>query len=125
MFFPSSLIGVWPDSQNESSEAALFCFRRVVAELPLNFMVQYLGIGTLINVMPNCQLGTYLVVHEYVHDVLVDLPSQPVLWPPGENDKLNSQQGNQDQGGSHCLHVHVGLCPMCVSQLGYQHSYNI
>lgn len=67
----------------------------------------------------------YLVVHEYVHDVLVDLPSQAVLRPPGENDKLYSQQGHQDQGGSHRLHVHVGLRPVGVSQLGHQHSYNI
>lgn len=30
-----------------------------------------------------------------------------------------------DQGGSHCLHVHIGLCPVCVSQLGHQNSNNI
>lgn len=109
----------------ESSEAAIFCFRRVIAELPLKYLVQCLGIGTVINVMPNSQLSAYLVVHEYVHDVLVHLPSQPVLWPPRKNDKLYSKQGHQDQGGSHGLHVHVGLCPVRVSQLSYQHSYNI
>lgn len=67
----------------------------------------------------------YLVMHEYVHYVLVDFPSQPVLRPPGNDDKLYSQQGNQDQGGSHCLHVHVGLCPVRISQLGNQNSDNI
>ncbi|TNN72142.1 hypothetical protein EYF80_017570 [Liparis tanakae] len=63
------------------------------------------------------QLSTYLVVHEDVHDVLVDLASQPVLWPPGENDKLYSQQGHQDQGGSHCLHVHIGLRPSTYAEI--------
>lgn len=67
----------------------------------------------------------HLVVHEYVHDVLVDLARHPVLRPPGENDKLYSQKRHQDEGGSHCLHVHVGLGPVCVSQLGDQHSYDI
>lgn len=83
--------------------------------------------GTLIlnNLAPSCQLRTYLIVHEYVHDVLVDLPSQTVLRPPGENYKLNSQQRHQNQSGSDSLHVHVGLGPVCVSQLGHQHSYDI
>lgn len=71
------------------------------------------------------QHSTYLVVHKYVHDVLVDLPSQPVLRPPGENDKLDPEQRHQDESGSHRLHVHVGLCTVCVPQLGHQHSDNI
>lgn len=29
----------------------------------------------LMNSAPCCQLSAYLVVHEYVHDILVDLPS--------------------------------------------------
>lgn len=64
-------------------------------------------------------------MHEYVHDILVDLTGQTVLRPPRKYDKLYSEQGHQDQGGSHRLHVHVGLCSVSVSQLRHQHSYDI
>lgn len=64
-------------------------------------------------------------MHEYVHDVFIDLSGQTVLWPPRKNYELYPEQGHQDQGGSHCFHVHVGLCPVSVSQLCHQHSYNI
>lgn len=67
----------------------------------------------------------YLVVHEYVHDVLVHLPGDAVLRPPGEYDELYSEQGHQDEGGSDCLHVHVGLCSVGVPQLGHQHSDDV
>lgn len=67
----------------------------------------------------------YLVVHEYVHDVLVHLPGDAVLRPPGEYDELYSEQGHQDEGGSDCLHVHVGLCSVSVPQLGHQHSDDV
>lgn len=69
--------------------------------------------------------GAHLVVHEYVHDVLVDLPGQPVFWPPGDDDKLYSEQRHQDQRGPHRLHVHVGLGAVRVPQLGHQHSDDV
>ena len=67
----------------------------------------------------------YLVVHDYVHDVIEHLSGPLVLRPPGKDDKLNAQKRHQDQGGSHGLHVHVGLCPMGVPQLGHQHTHNV
>lgn len=60
-------------------------------------------------------------MHEDVHDVLVHLAGDAVLRPPGEDDKLYSKQGHQDEGGSHRLHVHVGFCTVRVPQLGHQH----
>ena len=119
----------WPHVKSSStdvgSEAALYLFfssllSYLCTELPSGALMEI-----LMNAVPCSQLSTYLVVHEYVHDVLVDLPGQPVLRPPGEDDELDSEQGHQDEGGSHRLHVHVGLCTVCVSQLGHQHSYNI
>ena len=60
-----------------------------------------------------------------MHDVVVDLPRQAVLWPPWEDDKLVAQERDQDQGSSHCLHVHVRLCPVGVPQLSNQHPHDV
>lgn len=79
----------------------------------------------MVTAVPCCQFSEYLVVHEYVHDVLIDFPSYPVFRPPWKYDKLYSKQRHQDEGGSHCLHVHVGLGAVSVSQLGHQHPYYI
>lgn len=62
-----------------------------------------------------------LVMHEDVHDVLVDFAGQPVLGSPGEDDKLDPQQRHQYERGPHRLHVHVGLGPVGVAQFGHQH----
>lgn len=67
----------------------------------------------------------YLVMHEDVHDVLVDLAGDAVLRPPGEDDELDPEQGHQDEGGPHRLHVHVGLGPVRVPQLGHQHTDDV
>lgn len=64
-------------------------------------------------------------MHEDVHDVLVDFASQPVLGPPGEDDKLDSQQRHQDERGPHGLHVHVGLGSVRVAQFGHQHADDV
>lgn len=67
----------------------------------------------------------HLVMHQYVHDVVVyfrgDTPPRFV----GQQHVLNPQQRHQDEGGSHCLHVETGLGLMSHLQLGDQHSHNV
>lgn len=60
-----------------------------------------------------------------MHDVVINLSCQPVLRSPREDDELNAQQGHENEGGPHRLHVHVGLRSVRVSQLCHQDSYYV
>lgn len=40
------------------------------------------------------------------------------IWYPGNKDVLDSQQRDEDKGGSHCLHVGCRLSTVCLPQLG-------
>lgn len=40
------------------------------------------------------------------------------LWSPRQQDELGSQQRDEDECGSHCLHVDVGLSTVSLFQLG-------
>lgn len=50
-----------------------------------------------------------LEVAEDIYKEIIDGPADASLWPPGKKDELNSQQRDEDEGGSHCLHVGRGL----------------
>lgn len=57
---------------------------------------------------------------EDVYEEIVDGPADASLWPPGEDDELDSQQRHEDEGGSHCFHVGCGLGTVGLFQLGDQ-----
>lgn len=61
---------------------------------------------------------TDLVVHEDFHDVQVDLKDPVILGLVGEQDKLDAEQRNEDEGGSHGPHVQAGLGLVRHPQLG-------
>lgn len=61
---------------------------------------------------------THLVVHEDFHDVQIDLKNPWVLGFVGEQHKLNTQQRDEDEGGSHSPHVEARLGLVGHSQLG-------
>lgn len=46
---------------------------------------------------------------EDMYDELKDGPTDVSFWPPGEEDELDSQQRDEDEGGSDRLHVGCGL----------------
>lgn len=56
---------------------------------------------------------SYLVVHEDVHNIVVDLQGEASLGFVGKQDKLDAQERDQDQGGSHSLHVEARFSLMC------------
>lgn len=62
----------------------------------------------------------YLVVAEDVYEEVIDGAADSSLWPPGKKDELDTQQGDEDQGGSHRLHVGRGLGAVGLLQLGDQ-----
>lgn len=62
----------------------------------------------------------YLVVVEDVHEELVDGAADAFLRPKGDKDELDTQQGDEDEGGSHRLHVRGGLGGVRLLQLGDQ-----
>lgn len=64
-------------------------------------------------------------MHEDVHHVVVHLLSNAALGSPWEQHKLDAKEWDQDQGGSHCLHVQVGLSLVGVFQLGYENTDDI
>lgn len=49
----------------------------------------------------------YLEMNQRVHQVIIYFPKQFVGGPPGKDNKLDPQQGHQDQSGPHRLQVHV------------------
>lgn len=59
-----------------------------------------------------------LVVHEDFHDVQVDLKDPVILGLVGEQDKLDAEQRDEDEGGSHGPHVKAGLGLVRHPQLG-------
>lgn len=56
---------------------------------------------------------------------VVDGAVAAFLWCPGQQDELGSQQRDEDKGGSHCLHVGVGLGTVGVFQLGDEDPYDV
>lgn len=60
-----------------------------------------------------------------VHQVIIDLPKHLVGWPPGKDDKLDSQQGHQDQGGPHSLQVHMRFCLLGFPQFAHKHADDV
>lgn len=68
---------------------------------------------------------SHLVMHKYVHDVVVYFSGDPSLWLVGKQDILNSQKRHQDEGGSHGFHVKTGFRLMGHLQLGDEHSHNV
>lgn len=67
----------------------------------------------------------YLVVAEDVHEELVDGAEDAFLRPEGEKDELDTQQGDEDEGGSHRLHVGRGLGAVGLLQLSDQDADNV
>lgn len=61
-----------------------------------------------------------LKVAEDIYKEVIDGPADAPLRPPGEKDELDSQQRDEDEGGSHRLHVGCGLSAVGVFQLGDQ-----
>lgn len=70
-------------------------------------------------------LITHLVVHQYMHDVVVDFRGDPPTWLVGKQDILYPQKRDQDEGGPHCLHVETGLCLVGYLQLGDENPHNV
>lgn len=62
----------------------------------------------------------YLEVAKDVNKEIIDGPADASVWSPGENDELDSQQRDEDEGGSHCLHVGRALGAVGFFQLGDQ-----
>lgn len=60
-------------------------------------------------------------MNQRVHQVIVDLPKHLVGRPPGKDNKLDSEQGHQDQSGPHGLQVHVRFCLLGLPQLAHEH----
>lgn len=72
----------------------------------------------------NCR-RRYLVVAEDVHEELIDGADDASLRPTGDKDVVDSQQGDEDEGGSHCLHVGRGLGAVGLLQLSDQDADNV
>ena len=68
---------------------------------------------------------THLIMHEDVHDVVVDLRGASALGLVGQQHVLDPQEGHQDQGGPHSLHVQAGLCLVGHLQLGDQDAHDV
>ena len=68
---------------------------------------------------------TDLVMHQYVHDVVVYFGGDPSLRLVGKQNVLNSQKRHQDEGGSHGFHVETRLRLMGHLQLGDEHSHDV
>lgn len=64
-------------------------------------------------------------MHEDVHDVLKDLKGQASLRLVGDHDKLDAQQRDQDEGGSHGLHVEARLGLVGHFQLGDENPHDV
>lgn len=56
---------------------------------------------------------------------VVDGAVAAFLWSPGNQDELGSQQRGEDDRGSHCLHVGVGLGEVGLFQLGDEDPYDV
>lgn len=60
-----------------------------------------------------------------VHTEFIDASADVSLGPPGEKDVLDSQQRDEDEGGSDCFHVGYGLGAVGLLQFGDQHSDDV
>lgn len=63
---------------------------------------------------------SHLVVHQYVHNVVVYFRGDASFGFVGQQDELDPQQRNQDERGSDRLHVQTGLGLVRHLQLGDQ-----
>lgn len=68
---------------------------------------------------------SHLVMHEYVHDVVIYFRRDPSLWLVGKQDVLNSKQRDQDERGSHGFHVQTWFCLMGHLQFGDENSHDV
>lgn len=64
-------------------------------------------------------------MNQRVHQVVIDFPKHLVGWSPGKDDKLDSQQGHQDQSGPHCLQVHVRIDRMGFPHFLHKHTNDV
>lgn len=60
-----------------------------------------------------------------VHTKFIDDLADASIRPPGEKDKLDSQQRDEDESGSNCFHVGYGLSTMGFLQFGDQNSEDV
>lgn len=65
----------------------------------------------------------HLAVQEDIHDILKDL--RVALGLVGQQDELDAQEGDEDQGGPHGLHVETGLRLVSHLQLGDEHPHDV
>lgn len=64
-------------------------------------------------------------MHEYAHDVVVYFREDAPFRLVGNQHELNSQEGHQDEGGSHGFHVQAGFCLMSHLQLSDEHPHDV
>ena len=62
---------------------------------------------------------------QQIYKEIKDGTADVSLWPTGEKDVLDPQQRDEDERGSHCLHVGCGLSAVGLPQLGDQHSDDV
>lgn len=67
----------------------------------------------------------YLEVARNVPDKVVDNAVAAFIWSPGQQDELGSQQRDEDERGSHCLHVGVGFSTVGLFQLGDEDPHDV
>lgn len=60
----------------------------------------------------------HLEMAKNVEKKVIDGAVATFLWSPGEQDELGSKQRDEDECGSHCLHVGGGFSTVCLFQLG-------
>lgn len=64
-------------------------------------------------------------MNQRVHQVIIDFPKHLVGRSPGKDDKLDSQQGHQDQSGPHSLQVHVRFCLLGFPHFAHKNPDNV
>lgn len=73
----------------------------------------------------NCRNQKTLVVHEDVHDVVIDLLGHPSFRSPRNQHELNAEQRHQNKSRSHSFHVEIGFRLVSDFQLGDENTYDI
>lgn len=68
---------------------------------------------------------SYLEVAKDIYKEVKDGPANVSLRPPGEKHVLDPEQRDEDEGGSHSLHVGCGLGTVSLPQLGDENSDNV
>lgn len=64
-------------------------------------------------------------MHQDLHDIHVALEDALVVWFVGQQDKLDSQQRDEDEGGSDRPHVQAGFSLVGHPQLGHQNTHDV